>query len=57
MSTYNRIATPRAFVDLISYNLAHGWSALANITAFKGVDRGNGTVPITYDSGSTIMLL
>ena len=51
---YNRIGTPRAFVDLISYNLAHGWSALANITAFKGVDGGNGTVPITYDSGSTI---
>jgi len=54
MSTYNRFGTPRAYVDLISYNLAHGWSALANITAFKGVSGGSGTVPITYDSGSTI---
>jgi len=47
---YNRIATPRAFVDLISYNLAHGWSALANITALQNDD----STPVTFDSGSII---
>lgn len=47
---YNRIATPRAFVDLISYNLAHGWSALANITALQD----NGSTAVTFDSGSII---
>jgi len=47
---YNRIATPRAFVDLISYNLAHGWSALANITALQDDD----TTDVTFDTGSII---
>jgi len=47
---YNRIATPRAFVDLISYNLAHGWSALANITALQD----DGSTPVTFDTGSII---
>ena len=50
MSTYNRFGTPRAFVDLISYNLAHGWSALANITALQDDD----STPVTFDSGSII---
>ena len=47
---YNRIATPRAFVDLISYNLAHGWSALANITALQDDD----STVVTFDTGSII---
>ena len=47
---HNRIATPRAFVDLISYNLAHGWSALANITALQD----DGSTPVTFDTGSII---
>jgi len=47
---YNRIATPRAFVDLISFNLAHGWSALANIKALQD----DGSTPVTFDTGSII---
>ena len=50
MSTYNRFGTPRAYVDLISYNLAHGWSALANITALQD----NGSTAVTFDTGSII---
>ena len=55
---YNRIAKPRAFVDLISYNLAHGWSALANIVALQ--DDGDtpmtdtGATAVTFSSGSII---
>ena len=47
---YNRIAKPRAFVDLISYNLAHGWSASSNITALQDDD----STAVTFDSGSII---
>jgi hypothetical protein len=47
---YNRIATPRAFVDLISYNLAHGRSDASSITAIQD----DGSTAVTYDSGSTI---
>jgi hypothetical protein len=47
---YNRVATPKAFVDLISYNLAHGWSALANITALQN----DGSTDVTFDTGSII---
>ena len=37
---YNRIATPRAYIDLISYNLAHGWSAASNITLIETAGSG-----------------
>tara|TARA_B100001094_G_scaffold321354_1_gene368950 strand:- start:1213 stop:1431 length:219 start_codon:yes stop_codon:yes gene_type:complete len=30
--SYNRFKTPRAYVDLVSYNLANGWRDLDNIT-------------------------
>mgnify|MGYP001462074492 FL=1 len=48
--SWNRIGTPRAYVDLISYNLANGWSASSNITALQD----DGSTAVTYDSGSTI---
>lgn len=55
---YNRIGTPRAFVDLISYNLAHGWSALANIVALQDdgdtVMEDTGATSVVFNSGSII---
>ena len=30
--SYNRFATPRAYIDLISYHLATGWRDLDDIT-------------------------
>ena len=47
MSTYNRFGTPRAYVDLISYNLAHGWSASSNISMLQD----DGSTAVTFDSG------
>jgi len=37
---YNRILTPRAYIDLISYNLAHGWSTASNITLIETTGSG-----------------
>jgi len=48
--SYNRIGLPRAFVDLISYNLAHGWSDESNISLLQDDD----STPVTFDSGSKI---
>jgi len=45
---YNRIATPRAYVDLINYNLAHGWSAASNITVLQD----DGSTAVTFDAGT-----
>jgi len=44
--SYNRIATPRAYIDLISFNLAHGWSTQSNISMLQ--DNGSA---VTFDSG------
>ena len=30
--TYNRIGTPRAYVDRLSFDLANGWRTAANYT-------------------------
>jgi hypothetical protein len=52
--SYNRIGIPRAFVDLISYNLATGWSEPTNITSFR---RGGSTaVSLVSGSGGIIEL-
>ena len=48
--SYNRIGTPRAFTDLISYNLAHGWSDESNITLLQD----DGSSAVTFESGSKI---
>ena len=48
MST-NRFETPRAYVDLISYNLANGWRDLDNLTTVK---KSDGTTIPTFDAGS-----
>ena len=45
--SYNRIATPRAYIDLISYNLAHGWSTPSNISMLQD----DGSTAVTFDSG------
>lgn len=45
---YNRIATPRAYVDLINYNLAHRWSAASNITVLQD----DGSTAVTFDAGT-----
>ena len=45
---YNRIATPRAYVDLINYNLAHGWSAASNITVLQD----DGSTAVTFNAGT-----
>ena len=45
--SYNRIATPRAYIDLISFNLAHGWSAASNISMLQD----DGSTAVTFDSG------
>ena len=45
---YNRIATPRAYIDLISYNLAHGWSAASNITMLQD----DGSTAVTLNAGT-----
>ncbi len=44
---YNRIATPRAYIDLINFNLAHGWSAASNITVLQD----DGSTAVTFDVG------
>jgi hypothetical protein len=44
---YNRILTPRAYVDLISYNLSHGWSTASNITVLQD----DGSTAVTFDAG------
>jgi len=45
--SYNRIATPRAYIDLISFNLAHGWSTPSNISMLQD----DGSTAVTFDSG------
>jgi hypothetical protein len=45
--SYNRIATPRAYIDLISFNLAHGWSTPSNISMLQN----DGSTAVTFDSG------
>ena len=47
MST-NRIKTPKAFVDLISFNMAHGWTDLDDITTIQDDD----SPAVTFDGGS-----
>ena len=48
MSTYNRFATPRAYVDMIQYNLANGWRDLDDITTIQD----DGSTAVTFDAGS-----
>ena len=47
MST-NRFKTPRAYIDLVSYNLANGFRDLDNITTI----RNDGSTAVTFDAGS-----
>lgn len=46
--SYNRIGTPRVYVDLISYNLAHGWSDESDITLLQDDD----TTEVTFTTDS-----
>jgi len=46
--SYNRFKTPRAYVDLVSYNLANGWRDLDNITTIQD----DGSTAVTFDAGS-----
>ena len=43
---YNRIATPRAYIDLINFNLAHGWNL-----APPSMWQDDGSTAVTFDSG------
>ena len=45
---YNRVATPRAYIDLINFNLAHGWSTSSNITVLQD----DGSTAVTFDAGT-----
>ena len=44
--TYNRIGTPRAYVDRLSFDLANGWRTAANYTVLN--DEGGA---VTFDGG------
>ena len=46
--SYNRTETPRASIDLLSYNLANGFRDLDNITTI----RNDGSTAVTFDAGS-----
>ena len=46
--SYNRFKTPRAYVDIISYNLANGWRDLDNITTIQD----DNSTAVTFDAGS-----
>ena len=48
MGTHNRFSTPRVYTDLISFNLANGYSNLSNITAVQD----DGSTAVVFDSGS-----
>jgi len=47
MSTFNRITKPRAYVDMISFNLANGWRDLDDITILQN----DGSTAVTFDAG------
>ena len=44
----NRFKTPRAYCDIISYNLANGWRDLNDITTIQD----DGSTAVTFDAGS-----
>ena len=46
--SYNRFATPRAYVDLISHHLATGWRTLDNITTIQD----DGSTAVTFNSNT-----
>ena len=50
--SYNRFNTPRAYVDSLSFNLAHGWRDLDNITTIQD----DGSTAVTFDGGSEASL-
>lgn len=45
--SYNRFATPRAYIDLISYHLATGWRDLDDITLVQD----DGSTAVTLNAG------
>ena len=45
--SYNRFSSPRAFVDLISYDLATGWRDLDDITLIQD----DGSTAVSFTSG------
>ena len=46
--SYNRFATPRAYMDLISYTLATGWKDLDDIITIQN----DNSTAVTFDAGS-----
>tara|TARA_R110002012_G_scaffold321852_1_gene551892 strand:+ start:6541 stop:7602 length:1062 start_codon:yes stop_codon:yes gene_type:complete len=46
--SYNRFATPRAYVDLISHHLSTGWRTLDNITTIQD----DGSTAVTFNSNT-----
>lgn len=46
--SYNRFAIPRAYIDLISYNISNGWRDLDDITIIQD----DGSTAVTFDAGS-----
>jgi|LULU01.1.fsa_nt_gb hypothetical protein len=48
MATHNRFNTPRVYTDLISFNLATGWSDFDDITTIQD----DGSTAVAFDSGS-----
>tara|TARA_A100000171_G_scaffold13533_1_gene11629 strand:- start:6514 stop:7566 length:1053 start_codon:yes stop_codon:yes gene_type:complete len=46
--SYNRLTVPRAYIDLISYNISNGWRDLDDITTIQD----DGSTAVTFDAGS-----
>lgn len=47
MSTYNRVATPRAYMDRLSFDLATGRRTMSNYTIIQD----DGSTAVTFDGG------
>ena len=45
--TYNRIATPRAYMDRLSNDLATGFRTISNYTIIQN----DGSTAVTFDGG------
>ena len=45
--TYNRIATPRMYMDRLSFDLANGWRTVSNYATLQD----DGSTAVTFDSG------
>ena len=45
--TYNRLATQRAYMDRLSFDLANGWRTISNYATLQD----DGSTAVTFDSG------